>query len=82
MSNKLLSDLDTNSQHQGGRPFDPTQVREDFRLYGRKKRAETLDIVRARLDHEETGDLRSYATVTRLYTDLRAEHERLLKNDL
>jgi hypothetical protein len=79
---KLLQDLDINSIHQSGAPFDPAQVKKDFVLFGKKKRAETLDIVRSRLDHEETGDLRSYATAARLYTDLLDEHQRLLKNDL
>jgi hypothetical protein len=57
-------------------------VKRDFRLYGQKKRAETLDIVRARLDSEKASVSRSYSAATRLYTDLLEEHQKLLRNDL
>jgi hypothetical protein len=79
---KLIQDLDIATLHQTGGPFDPEQVKRDFRLHGQKKRAETLDIVRARLDSEEASVSRSYSAATRLYTDLLEEHQKLLRNDL
>lgn len=79
---KLLEDLDRQSEHWNGRPFDREQVRRDFRLYGHKKRSETLDVVRARLDNEEVSSIRNYAAAARLYTDLLDEHKRLTKAGL
>ena len=79
---KLIADLDTHMLHRTGAPFDPEQVRKDFRLYGAARRSETLDIVRARLDGDEVSSIRTYSTAARLYTDLLAEHDRLTKNGL
>lgn len=79
---KLIKELDIHMLHRTGAPFDPEQVRQDFRLYSHKKRAETLDIVRARLDTDEVSSIRTYASAARLYDDLRAEHDRLNKNGL